>query len=126
MGHPSVKKFASSIKKKRFTVKFSDGKVFRTGTCREEEDERFGIEFQIIAVGALVDGKKWDNGFPPERAELVYETKFFLTQYQLNDIDYSQPPKERTLLPDGALVANGYYEAENDEFVSPSDWLKQE
>jgi len=100
MGHPSVKKFASSIKKKRFTVKYPDGTVFRTGTCREEEDERFGIEY-------------W-NGL------------YFLTQYQLNDIDYSQPPKERTLLPDGALVANGYYDNEHDEFVSPQDWLKQE
>jgi len=100
MGHPSVKKFASAIKKKRFTVKYPDGTVFRTGTCREEEDERFGIEYR--------------NGL------------YFLTQYQLNDIDYSQPPKERTLLPDGALVANGYYDSDHDKFVSPEEWLKQE
>lgn len=96
----SVKKFASEIKKKRFTIKYPDGRIESFGTCNVNEDERFGIEF-------------W-NGI------------YFLTQYQLSDIDYSQPPKQRELLPEGSLVANGYYEHEWDEFVSPMDWLRQQ
>lgn len=95
----SVKKFASSILKKRFTVKLPSGELRRFGTCREDEDERFDIEF-------------W-NGL------------YFLTQYQLDDVDYSNPPKKRELLPDGTLIANNYYDHEHDEFVSPQKWLEQ-
>jgi hypothetical protein len=90
--------------KKRFSVKYPDGTIFRTGTCDPKEDERHAIvESEILGV-----------------------PKFFLVQYQQDDYLYEQPEKQRTLLPDGALIANGFYDKEHDEFVSPSEWIKQQ
>lgn len=98
----SVKKFGTDGKK-RFTIKYPYGTISRFGTCDEREDERFGIvESEILGV-----------------------TKYFLVQYQHRDTDYSQPEKQRALLPEGTLVANGYYAEENDDFVSPQEWLAQ-
>lgn len=98
----SVKKFGVDGKR-RFTVKFPYGTTCRYGTCNPAEDERFGIvESEILGV-----------------------TKYFLVQYQQHDYDYSQPEKQRALLPEGTLVANGYYNEEHDDFVTPEVWLKQ-
>lgn len=98
----SVKKFGVE-NKKRFTIKYRDGRIESFGTCDPKEDERFGIV----------------------KGEILDVPKYFLVQYQLSDTDYTQPEKQRELLPDGALVANGYYSHEWDEFISPMDWLKQ-
>lgn len=95
----SLKKFASSINKKRFSVKYPDGKVERFGTCREEEDERYDI--------------------------VCWNGLHFLTQFQLHDTDYSQPPKHRILLPEGTLIANGYYDHEHDIWATPQEWIEQ-
>lgn len=89
--------------KKRFTIKLSDGTTKSFGTCNPAEDERFDI----------VEG------------EIFGIKKYFLVQYQQHDIDYSQPERERTLLADDALVANGYYSHENDEFITPEKWLNE-
>jgi hypothetical protein len=110
----TVKKFASTIRKKRFSVKYPDGRIESYGTCREDEDERFGV----IKSTTMPD----EFGNEPSFAR---ETKFFLAKYQLHDIDYSQPPKERTLLPEGTMICNNYYEHERDEWVTPEIWLKQ-
>ena len=98
----SLKKFGV-IGKKRFTVKYGDGRIESFGTCREEEDERFGIV----------------------KGEFLGNPAYYLVHYQLHDTNYSQPEKQRELLPDGALIANGYYQNEWDLFVSPMEWLKQ-
>lgn len=88
--------------KRRFTVKYPDGRIESFGTCDPKEDERFGIV----------------------KGEFLGEPAHFLVQYQHHDTDYSQPEKMRELLPEGTLIANGYYDHEWDEFVSPADWLK--
>ena len=85
--------------KRRFTIKYPDGALKQMGTCNPDESERFNI---IL----------WD-GLP------------FLCQYPKDDFDYSQKPTERTYLNKGTLVANGYYEKEWDEFVSPEEWVLQ-
>lgn len=94
----SVKKFGVDGKK-RFTIKYPYDTISRFGTCDPKEDERFDIVEK--------------NG------------EFYLVQYQHRDYDYSQPEKQRALLPEGTLIANGYYDHEHDEFVSPKEWLEQ-
>lgn len=94
----SVKKFGVDGKK-RFSVRHPDGTIQRFGTCNPDEDERFDINH-------------W-NGL------------YFLVQYQQHDIDYSQPEKQRALLPKGSLIANGFYDHEHDEFVTPEQFLNQ-
>lgn len=98
----SLKKFGVDGKK-RFTLKYTDGRIESFGTCDDKEDERFNIV----------------------KGEFLNEVAYFLVQYQHHDTDYSQPEQQRELLPTGTLVANGYYEREWDEFVSPMEWLKQ-
>jgi hypothetical protein len=93
------KKFASTILKKRFTVKYPDGTIKQFGTCREDEDERYGI-------------LEW-NGL------------YFLAQYHLDDINYEREPKNKELLPEGTTVTDDYYEREWGEFLSPKEWLSQ-
>jgi hypothetical protein len=106
----SVRQFGVD-NKKRFTIKYPDGTVFRTGTCDPKEDERH----DIIAQPQKRDGANGTETY----------LQYVLTQYQKDDFDYSQPEKQRTLVPEGALVANGYYNHEWDDFVSPENWIKQ-
>jgi len=57
--------------KKRFSIKYPDGRIERYGTCDPKEDERFDIL----------------------KGEILGVDKYFLTQYQKDDTDYSQPVK---------------------------------
>ena len=99
--------------KKRFTIKYHDGTIFQTGTCDPKQDERF----DIIRTASPIQNNE---------GSFQYDIQYWLVQYQKDDYDYSQPPKERTLLPDGTLVANGYYDHEWDEFVTPEQWVNEE
>lgn len=84
--------------KKRFTIRYPDGTTESFGTCDPNDDERMAIEIR--------------DGLP------------FLVKYERGDLDYSKRSVERTLLPKGTLVANGYYDYEWDEFVSPHDFTQ--
>lgn len=106
----SVRKFGVD-NKKRFTIKYPSGEIFRTGTCNPKDDERH----DVIEVKQKRDGA---NG-------VETYSQYVLAQYQQHDLDYSQPEKQRTLLPEGTMIANGYYDKEHDEFVEPEEWIKQ-
>ena len=97
--------------KKRFSIKFPDGTIRRFGTCDPNDDERY----DIIEVKQKRDGA---NGIE------IY-SQYVLAKYQKDDLDYSQPEKGRELLPDGTLVADGFYDAEHTEFVSPKEWINE-
>jgi hypothetical protein len=97
--------------KKRFSIKYPDGTIFRTGTCNPKEDERF----DVIEQPQKRDG---ENG-------IETYSQYVLAKYLKDDFDYSQPDIGRTLLPEGTLIANGYYSHEHDEFVTPEEWVKK-
>jgi len=90
----------------RFTIKYPDGKIAQYGTCDPKEDERMSIQMTVSPFGS------------------GYEIKqYWLVRHQKDS--YDSPEKERILLPDGTLIANGYYSHEWDEFVSPDVWLNE-
>lgn len=100
--------------KRRFSIKYPDGRIERYGTCDPKEDERFGI----VCI------EEWYR--EPLAEEGITGKRFFLAQYQKDDINYTQPIRQRFLLPDGVLVANGYYNNEHDEFITPEEWINQD
>ena len=81
--------------KLRFTVK-QHGQTFSYGTCNPAEDERMNI----VECG----GKYW------------------LVKYEKDSYDVEVG---RSLLAEDTTVANGFYEREWDEFVTPEEWIKQ-
>lgn len=109
----SVKKFGCD-NKKRFSVKYPDGRIERYGTCDPNDDERFRI--------VCFESGIWNM---PGKENEIQKITSWLIQYQQHDLDYSQPEKQRQLLQEGTLIANGYYDHEHDTFISPADWLKQ-
>lgn len=96
--------------KQRFTLKYPNGDIQQYGTCNSAEDERMSIRMTESPIQNNEGGTE-------------YIKQYWLVKHQKDS--YELPERERTLLPDGTLIANGYYEKEWDEFVSPEEWLNQ-
>ena len=84
MGH-SFTKVNGCLNKRRFSLKYPDGKIERYGSCDPKDDDRRNVS----------DG---NGGF-----YLIHLNK-----------DASLPPIGSEKLPEGTLWTNGYYDSEHD------------
>ena len=84
------------LNRPRFTIRLPIGDMLRWGCCDPKQDSGR----KIIAVG----------------------DEFHLVQFHQGEF---HPPVKPFVIPKGSLVANGYYDKEHDEFVTPEEFLKQ-